>query len=226
VRRVEVNPADQRLDVLDTALAWANVLPRHHMSCLVRAELLPTWHAVLLGWLKRSDAAANADLVAWYRGWKAFLAERLGGLDGALRAELGFGLDLMAAARRLPRASLDAALDAHQRAGRPSFLTLLKAAYEAADAPATSARPEVASRPASLPSSSSSSMASFKEVVAAFAEAEGVVFALKATRSSDGRPLYAFGPLTVLLDHDVAHIEEPKGRWQPVSLEELRGRIR
>ncbi len=90
VRRVVVNPADQRLDVLDCALGWASVLPRHHMSCLVRGELLPTWHSVLFEWLLRTGSFANAD-----KSWKFYLFEKLGAVDGPLRTELGFGLDFM-----------------------------------------------------------------------------------------------------------------------------------
>jgi len=216
VRRVDVNPADQQLGVLDSALGWASVLPRHHMSCLVRGELLPTWHSVLAGWLLRTDSAANADLVRWYKGWKSYLLKRLRALDAPLRAELGFGLDLMAAARRLPRGDFEALHG--QVASRPgSYLALLKAETSAPPSAAPPLRQE-ARRPLPL---SGSGMASFKDVVAAFAETEGVVFALKATKS-EGRPLYTFGGLTVLLEHDVVHLEETKGQWRPVSLLELR----
>lgn len=208
---VSVNPADQRLDALDAAVAWSSVLPPPHVSCLLRGELFPNWHAVLVSWVARTDAAANAQLVAWYQGWKSYVASK-GCLEDGLRAEFGHALAVMRAGRQLPAAEF---ARAWTPAGGLSYARCLR--QHAALAQAAGAAP------ANDPKKSQprpSAPESFKTVVAAFAESRGVEFSMKAARNSDGKSLYDFGGKTVLIEQDMVYLSL-SGVWRPVALEDL-----
>jgi tuftelin-interacting protein 11 len=93
-----VNPADQQLEPLQWALAWAEAVPARHMATLLEQvrstagaalahispvlirpspcrpqSFFPKWHAVLHAWL---SAAPNFDEVTrWYLGWKGLFPE-------------------------------------------------------------------------------------------------------------------------------------------------------
>lgn len=65
--------------------------------------------------------------------------------------------------------------------------------------------------------------ASFRDVVEAFAEANGVMFLPKKGRQHEGKQIYSFGGVSIYLDQSVAFTEMPRGsgRWSPLGLEEL-----
>jgi hypothetical protein len=200
VRKVAVNPADQRLDALDAALAWTSVLPPAHVSSLLRGELFPNWHAVLVSWVARTDAAANADLAA------------KGCLDDGLRAELGHALAIMRAGRQLPASEFERAWT---QAGSMSYARCLR--QHAAFTQAAEAAPADNAKKSQLRPSAPES---FKTVVAAFAESRGVEFSMKAARNPDGKSLYDFGGKTVLIEQDMVYLSL-SGIWRPVALEDL-----
>ena len=64
---------------------------------------------------------------------------------------------------------------------------------------------------------------SFRDVVEAFAGANGVMFLPKKGRQHDGKQLYSFGGVSIFLDQSVAFTEMPRGsgQWSPLGLEEL-----
>ena len=172
MRRVVVNPADQQLDLLDSCLALATVLPRSpvdHAEILLRGELFPRWHATLVDWLSRSDASANSDLVAWYKGWHEYFGEK-GVLGDGVRAELAHGLALMRAGRSQQPAAF---LEAFQRNKSATYASALRAATSApSHAPALGPeKKEGTSKVADHPSS-------FLAVVEEFAESRGGMFLL------------------------------------------------
>ena len=64
--------------------------------------------------------------------------------------------------------------------------------------------------------------ASFKTVVADFAEDKGVEFIPRRGRSYNGLQVFSFGGLSCYLEDDLVHVESgAREQWMPVSLEEL-----
>ena len=213
VRKVVINPADQKLDALDAAVSWGGVLPPVHLSCLLRGELFPNWHTVLVSWVARTDASANSDLVAWYKGWKSYFTAK-GCLDDGVRAELGHALAIMRAGRQLPPSDFERTWkqDSSSRASYAQCLQHFTAQEKSTDAASAGETKQPQSR-VPVPES-------FKEVVAAFAESRGVDFSMKAARNQEGRSLYDFGGKTILIEQDMVYISV-SGIWKPVALEEL-----
>jgi len=213
VRKVVINPADQKLDALDAVLTWGGVLPPVHLSCLLRGELFPHWHNVLVTWVAQTDAAANSDLVAWYKGWKSYFTSK-GCVDDGLRAELGHALAIMRAGRQMPPSDFERTWKQDSGIGMSyaQCLQQLTALEKSTNADSADESKQPQSRQP-VPES-------FKEVVATFAESRGVDFSMKAARNHDGRSLYDFGGKTVLIEKDMVYLSEC-GIWKPVALEEL-----
>jgi tuftelin-interacting protein 11 len=217
LRRVDVNPADQRFEVMDSILGWASIFPQTHMSCLLRGEFFPKWHNVLRGWLSSTDSSANQDITEWYRGWKAYLSERVP-LDGYLLAEFGHALDLMLSSRKMSPEQFEAL---HAAAAACSYVALVRASRaQSSESLAASLQHERATKVAGA----RAAPASFKTVVADFAESKGISFIPKHGRTHDGSQIFSFGGITCYLDDDLVHVETPdRKQWNPVSLEELCG---
>jgi tuftelin-interacting protein 11 len=209
LRNVVINPVNQQLGVLDNVLSWSCVLNQLYIHCLLCGEFFPNWHGILVDWLSRTDAEVNADIWGWYSGWKKYLKDRLRGyFDDRLRAELGFALDLIKRSREPSDKDLSWA---------PSFASFTQVLSDLREYSSQSGHVSSVSRNPTTEANHTS----FKGFVAEFAQSIGVEFVLKSKRTHDGKSLFCFGSLTVYLDGNLAYVEESKGRWRAIGLDEL-----
>ena len=231
LRAFEVNPAGQQgIDALRSILAFSDVLPTVHMTSLLQGELFPKWKAVLYDWIRQSEPSANADIVKWYRQWKALIFEHVP-RSPQLNGEFSHGLDLMEKGRTLDAAAFEqlkpdlwsypqALKLRHEELAREGAAAAT-AAVAAAEESGLGRRGEMgAQRPRKERAPVSDGLESFKEVVASFAEEHGVTFVPKQ-RQHNGFRVYSFGGASVYLDKDVCHVESGGSQWHPIGFTDL-----
>ncbi|GAK64640.1 TFP11-domain-containing protein [Moesziomyces antarcticus] len=72
LRGFKVDPADQKMDVLEAVFAWTKVVRRSVVARVVAAEVFPQWLGVLGAWI--TQPGADLDEVAqWYEFWRGYL---------------------------------------------------------------------------------------------------------------------------------------------------------
>ena len=82
VKRLEVDPSDQKLWPLELLFGWTRVLPQPYstkqVNCIMRDYFLPKLIQTLQSWLdiiNKDDGAEVEEIFVWYTGWKKFLLE-------------------------------------------------------------------------------------------------------------------------------------------------------
>jgi len=72
-----INPANQDIQPFNWILAWRDLVPPLHFTCLLVGEFFPKWLRVLFVWLTHSQDPDFEEVSIWYQGWKSLLPEGL-----------------------------------------------------------------------------------------------------------------------------------------------------
>jgi tuftelin-interacting protein 11 len=208
LQELVLNPLTPQLEPFHWAMTWHGLLPTGHLAALLETAFFPAWHALLHHWLSHTP---NYDEVTrWYLEWKGMFPQDL--LDHP-RVRTGFStaLNMMNSAadgQPLPPAAPSAA-----PAGPvPSWRAELAPEQPATAKPARGAGGGAVSEP------------SFKDLVARYAEEQGLDFVPRAGRLHDGLQVYSFGGVSCVVDaaHSLVRAQLKDRGWAPVSLEKLR----
>ena len=70
-----INPANQDIQPFNWVLAWIDLVPSLHFTCLLVGEFFPKWLRVLFIWLTHSQEPDFEEVSIWYQGWKSLLPE-------------------------------------------------------------------------------------------------------------------------------------------------------
>jgi tuftelin-interacting protein 11 len=195
LRAFVVNPAHQQLEPLLWLLRWVDVLPIDHTVGMLEAEFFPKWHAVLRHWL--SSSPNYDEISAWYASWKAQFPAQLHA-DVRMQAQWNLALDAM-----------NVAVSGGSVSNMPSAAPLHQPQHPIESATKPISRWEMEEK------------MSFKEIVAQYAEEECAVIFMPKGKLHDGKPVFAFGKLTVYIDGKSIFLQEA-GAWRPVSLSDLK----
>ena len=199
LQQLAVNPAQQELQPLHWALAWAPVVPARSLASLLELHFFPRWHAVLHAWLAGQP---NFDEVTrWYLGWKGLFPEEIMAHERVRRA-FNVALDMMNAAV------------AGQLGPPPAAPAPMPAAAAPPPAPAPAAAEAEKGYGGGL---------SLRELVERYAEEQDLPFLPKPGRSHAGLQVYAFGRVSVVIDaaREALLARHAGGDWKPASIEQL-----
>lgn len=70
-----INPANQDIQPFNWVLAWTDLVPQLHFTCLLVGEFFPKWLRVLFTWLTHSQEPDFEEVSIWYQGWKSLFPE-------------------------------------------------------------------------------------------------------------------------------------------------------
>ncbi|KAI6226471.1 Septin and tuftelin-interacting protein 1-like protein [Aphelenchoides fujianensis] len=175
-------------------LAWAELLSADIVAALLTRNFFPRWYAQLCQWVQVPGALP--DVREYYREWR----ERL-------PAEL--------AARPDVRAEFVRALRAIQQAQAGHAVTPLP---NFADARPTAPPPPRSAAPPAAPFVPTS----LRHAVEARAQELGVLFAPQPQRFHNGRPVYSFGPRSIVFDRDLLFVHDlERAAWIPTAFPQL-----
>ncbi|KAF9949627.1 hypothetical protein BGZ70_001695, partial [Mortierella alpina] len=71
LQMLEVNPRDQKIELLQAVLPWHHFFPSTTFSSLLVNEFFPKWHQVLYLWLTHSSTTNLDQVSEWYQWWKS-----------------------------------------------------------------------------------------------------------------------------------------------------------
>lgn len=185
----------------------------------MESSFFPAWHAILHYWLSHSP---NYDEVTkWYLEWKGMFPQDL--LDHPrVRAGFAQGLNMMNSAadgQPIPAAAPAATAAAGPV---PSWRAEMMGGVDTV-AGAAASGVSTGGRPAGA-GAGAVGEPSFKDLVARYAEEQGVEFLPRAGRLHDGLPVYSFGGVSCVIDasHSLVRAQLKDRGWAPVSLERLK----
>ncbi|KAJ7548947.1 hypothetical protein O6H91_07G034300 [Diphasiastrum complanatum] len=221
LQELVVNPAHQQLEPFNWVMAWAKVLPIHHMAGMLEAGFFPKWQQVLYHWLCCNP---NFDEVTqWYLGWKSLLpAELLA--NERIRRQLNVALEMMnQAVEGTPvvqpgaRENVSYLRVTEQR----QFETQQQQQHQAAS---TAYSQQHAGSAGGIfgDNGAGAAVMSLKEVVEVFAQEHDVQFLPKLGRMHEGLQVYGFGMVSISIDSAKQVVLAQTGeKWVSVSLEQL-----
>ncbi|KAK9812190.1 hypothetical protein WJX73_003418 [Symbiochloris irregularis] len=212
-QELSINPAAQHLAPWHWMAAWAPLLPQSQLVAALESYFFPQWHAVLHHWL--SHQPDYDQVTSWYLGWKAMIPKEVQDHE-RIRLQLNAALNAM-----------NSTMDGTPLA--PAYSAYANAPMNAAAAqqPAPAPTGLAASRWATgggarVGNAPSAAEPTFRQLVERFAEDSGVELLPKAGRRQDGLQVYAFGPISIVMDTIQgvvrAHLRD---KWVPVSLDQL-----
>ncbi|KAF9907909.1 hypothetical protein EC991_010422 [Linnemannia zychae] len=209
----EVNPRDQKIEILSAVLPWYPFFPSTTFSSLFVNEFFPKWHQVLYLWLTHPSTTDLDQISQWYQWWKSLFQPELlqeTGIATGFRQGLDMinqfmaGLKIMAPADvaqskgKAGGATNGASLDSFGRLQTKKHLV---------------------------------QSVSFKDLVQDYATQNSLLFVMtKLSHERSGRPLYRLGGnstgtaggILVHMTEEVAFVKaEDTGVWMPTGLEEL-----
>lgn len=191
---------------LDALLLWHDWIARDAFVKLLARTLFPRLSRTVYEWMRSIRDGPFEVVVAWYRSWKAALPEALAS-DPRIRLLLAHLLDVALNVFLQPEVDFEPEL-----LPRDLFAPAAKAVPSAGASGAA-----VATGPAEA-----GSAGHFRALVEAFAGKHNVVFVPLLHRTHNGKPLYSFGSIPVLLSDNVVHCAaQPGGAWKPISLDHL-----
>ncbi|KAG0355706.1 hypothetical protein BG005_005354 [Podila minutissima] len=209
MKQFEINPRDQKIELLQAVLPWHHFFTGTTFSGLLVNEFFPKWHQVLYLWLSHPSTTDLDQVSQWYQWWKSlFPAEILRETAVATGFRQGLdminqhmaGLKIMAPAD-LPQAGAAKELNGSNPLGR---LQAKKHMVQSV---------------------------SFKDLVQDYAAQNSLLFVMtKQMHERSGRPLYRLGGnstgtaggVLVHMTDEVAFVKsEETGVWMPVGIEEL-----
>ncbi|KAF9110164.1 hypothetical protein BGX27_006706 [Mortierella sp. AM989] len=213
----EINPRNQKIEILQAVLPWHHFFPSTTFSSLLVNEFFPKWHQVLYLWLTHPSTTDLDQISQWYQWWKSLFPAELVQETGVA---VGFrqGLDMinqfMAGLKIM--APADLALAQSQSQGRGGG---------ASNGAASDVLGRLQTKKHLVPS------VSFKDLVQDYATQNSLLFVMtKQTHERSGRPLYRLGGnstgtaggILVHMTDEVAFVRsEDTEVWMPTGLEEL-----
>ncbi|KAG0275174.1 hypothetical protein BGZ95_009109 [Linnemannia exigua] len=213
----EVNPRDQKIDILQAVLPWHPFFPSTTFSSLLVNEFFPKWHQVLYLWLTHPTTTDLDQVSQWYQWWKSLFPTELlqeTGVATGFRQGLDMINQFMAGLKIM--APADMAQAQPQSKGR-------------AGGPTNGASLDSFGRLQTKKHLVQS--VSFKDLVQDYATQNSLLFVMtKQSHERSGRPLYRLGGnstgtaggILVHMTEEVAFVKaEGTGIWMPTGLEEL-----
>ncbi|KAF9378945.1 hypothetical protein BGX21_002773 [Mortierella sp. AD011] len=213
----EINPRNQKIEILQAVLPWYHFFPSTTFSSLLVNEFFPKWHQVLYLWLTHPTTTDLDQVSQWYQWWKSLFPPELVQETGVA---VGFrqGLDMinqfMAGLKIM--APADLAQAQAQTLGKNGGT---------ANGGSVDPLGRLQTKKHLVPS------ISFKDLVLDYATQNSLLFVVtKQTHERSGRPLYRLGGnstgtaggILVHMTDEVAFVKsEETGVWMPTGLEEL-----
>ncbi|KAF9216767.1 hypothetical protein BGZ59_008152 [Podila verticillata] len=209
MQQFEINPRDQKVELLQAVLPWYHFFTGTTFSALLVNEFFPKWHQVLYLWLSHPSTTDLDQVSQWYQWWKSlFPAEVL--RETAVATGFRQGLDMinqhMAGLKIMPPADLPQPGAAKESNGSNPLerLQIKKHMVQSV---------------------------SFKDLVQDYAGQNSLLFVMtRLMHERSGRPLYRLGGnstgtaggVLVHMTDEVAFVKsEETGIWMPVGIEEL-----
>ncbi|KAL4175820.1 hypothetical protein KRP22_000779 [Phytophthora ramorum] len=211
-REFEINPENQSLEALKWVLAWKGHLPDRQFIALLEGEFFPQWLKVLRKWV--SGSPSLPELEKWYCGWKTFFEKNKLATNERLLVHFHGALVLLQVATE------SAGISAESRPPIPELNGSAAGNYQ--DALASARYEEVKESPireAKTSPRSVSRSVSLKDVIENLAISHNLTFMPKGFH--DGQQIYAFGKHQIIVEQGVVFVEESKGKFKPVDLEQL-----
>lgn len=215
----EVNPRDQKIEILQAVLPWYPFFPSTTFSSLLVNEFFPKWHQVLYLWLTHPTTMDLDQVSQWYQWWKAlFPAELLQetGVATGFRQGLDMINQFMAGLQIMAPADVAQAQAQAQGKGKAGAGT---------NGASLDSFGRLQTKKHLVQS------VSFKELVQDYATQNSLLFVMtKLSHERSGRPLYRLGGnstgtaggILVHMTEEVAFVKaEDTGIWMPTGLEEL-----
>ncbi len=205
-----INPAQQQLEPFQWVMSWIDLMPAHHLIALLEAEFFPAWFQVLANWL--SSSAPNFDEISrWYMGWKALFPEELLSHGDRINAQFNHALEVM-------DWHVNRILSGGAGPPPPVF-----------QPPPSQPQPQPSGLREEPKAGVGSREPTLKEVVQRFAEENDLLF-MPTTRRHEGKQVYGFGKVPVVVDKELifapppvgdGHGDSAAGKWVPVGFDEL-----
>ncbi|RLN87909.1 hypothetical protein BBJ28_00013133 [Nothophytophthora sp. Chile5] len=226
-RDFEINPQNQSLEALTWVLPWKDYLPERQFIALFEGEFFPKWLKVLRKWV--SGTPDLAELEKWYRGWKLFFEKNKMAKHDRLIPHFHGALTLLQVASEsvdVPAEKRPPVPELSKSAAKNYQDALAKAGADAEDGDKSSngetrrrASKEPPLREGKTSPRSVSRNVSLKDVLENLAISHSLTFMPKGFH--DGQQVYAFGKHQVIIEQGVVFMEETKGSFKPVDLEQL-----
>ncbi|KAE9352569.1 hypothetical protein PF008_g5402 [Phytophthora fragariae] len=211
-REFEINPESQSLEALTWVLAWKDHLPDRQFIALLEGEFFPKWLKVLRKWV--SGSPNLIELEKWYCGWKHLFEKNSLATNERLLVHFHGALTLLHVAAdsvAVPRDSRPPVPELNGSAATNYQDALVLARVEEVK--------ESPIREAKTSPRSVSRSVSLKDVIENLAMSHNLTFMPKGFH--DGQQVYAFGKHQIIIEQGVVFMEESKGAFKPVDLEEL-----
>ncbi|KAF9122781.1 hypothetical protein BGW39_009492 [Mortierella sp. 14UC] len=207
----EVNPRDQKIEILKAVLPWYPFFPSTTFSSLLVNEFFPKWHQVLYLWLTHPSTTDLDQISQWYQWWKSlFPAELLQetGVATGFRQGLDMINQFMAGLKIM--APADVAQAQSQSKGKAGGAT---------NGASLDSFGRLQTKKHLVQS------VSFKDLVQDYATQNSLLFVMtKLSHERSGRPLYRLGGnstgtaggILVHMTEEVAFVKaEDSGVWMP-----------
>lgn len=223
-REFEVNPRNQSLTVLAWVLAWKEHLPERQFIALFEGEFFPKWLKALRRWVCASPSLV--ELEKWYCGWKMYFEKHQ--LANHQRFVIHFhgALVLLHSAANEDAIERDVYLEAVPQLCRTAAKNYQEALVKAKENDingddGTSASDDEMSvhKKPSKRNGTSSNVVGLKDVIESMSIANNITFMPKGLH--DGQQVYLFGKHHIVIEQGVVFVEEPKGVFKPVDIEQL-----
>lgn len=201
-------------------------------ASLLEVHFFPKWHTILRHWLANSPD--YDEVTRWYLGWKALFPEDLLHHQ-RVKTQMNAAMNVMNAAaqgKSIPPTWTPANAAAATAGGAGGLggglannnvpLSETYGAPHAHSAPMY--RPPAAGtvKPKQVVPAFDASELTLRELVAQFAEEQGIEFLPKPGRMHEGMQVYHFGLVSCVVDNSHSMIRALVGeRWQPTSMEGL-----
>ncbi|KAF8963839.1 hypothetical protein BGZ46_000883 [Entomortierella lignicola] len=219
LQMLEINPRDQKIEILQAVLLWYDFFPSTTFSSLLVNEFFPKWHQVLYLWLTHPTTTDLDQVSQWYQWWKSLFPAKLlqeTGVATGFRQGLDMINQFMAGLKII--APADLALAQSQALGK-------NGGGASANGGSSDPLGRLQTKKHLVPS------ISFKDLVQDYATQNSLLFVVtKQTHERSGRPLYRLGGnstgtaggILVHMTDEVAFVRsEETGVWMPTGLEEM-----
>lgn len=226
-RQLVIDPSNQSLEVLNSVLAWSDVLPSQHLTCLLAGEFFPKWLRVLIAWLNLNSPDFG-EISLWYQGWKSIFPKKVVEDETTVLPILDFALDIM-------KESAKRFLQGQSQISSKKFEAIIQS-IEASDYYAlikktlvdNKFREKVQQAQATAAASAASATTNLKDILEILAEKHNVEFIPKFGRSVEGKSVWQFGKCVCYMENNVVfvpkraeHVSSVLTDWTPISLEDL-----
>ncbi|OWZ23453.1 STIP-like protein [Phytophthora megakarya] len=211
-REFEINPENQSLEPLTWVLAWKDHLPDRQFIALLDGEFFPKWLNVLRKWV--SGSPHLIELEKWYCGWKLLFEKN------KLLEHDRFVVHFHGALVLLHVATESVGIPTESRPPVPELNRSAATNYQ--DALAFTRDEEVKEprvREEKTSPRSVSRTVSLKDVIENMAISHNLTFMPKGFL--DGQQVYTFGKHQIIIEQGVVFMEESKGLFKAVDLEQL-----